>query len=183
MANTVLWIATPSAMARNGKLNLPQGVSFDWKGFDRNIAFVSLWDNYPDSLVFDMSGRKGESICFLVCGSTNMMQCNIENAEIQINYEDGVSEVLPLIPPRNYWNLCPIDSHATAPGQFSRSYYTSEIDRFCMPEVFPRNIALGTNCRAMILPRRLREGKKLDNITLKCLSQEVVVGLMGISVK
>lgn len=172
-----------SAMARNGKLNLPQGVSFDWKGFDRNIAFVSLWDNYPDSLVFDMRGHEGESICFLVCGSTNMMQCNIENAEIQINYEDGVSEVLPLIPPRNYWNLCPIDSHATAPGQFSRSYYTSEIDRFCMPEVFPRNIALGTNCRAMILPRRLREGKKLDNITLKCLSQEVVVGLMGISVK
>lgn len=172
-----------SDRVEEGRLLSPQGVPFVWPGKEKNIAFVSLWDNYPDSVEFDMCGREGEAICFLVCGSTNMMQCNIENAEIQINYEDGISEILSLIPPENYWNLCPIDSHATAPGQFSRSYYTSEIDRFCMPTVFPRTISLGTNCTAMILPRRLREHKKIDHVTLKCLSQEVVVGLMGIAIK
>lgn len=172
-----------SSLYADGKLVVPQGVPFVWNGGDRNIAFVSLWDNYPDSLAFDMGGREGEAICFLVCGSTNMMQCHIANAEIRIDYEDGVSDIMPLTPPDNYWNLCPIDSHATAPGQFSRSYYTSEIDRFCLPEVMPRTVALGTNCRAMVLPRRLRSQKKIERVVLKCLSQEVVVGLMGISIK
>lgn len=172
-----------SSLLSENRLSTSYGVPFLWNGVDENVAFVSLWDNYPDSIVFDMGGRKGEAICFLVCGSTNMMQCNIENAEIKVNYMNGDSESLYLVPPVNYWNLCPIDSHATAPGQFSRSYYTSEIDRFCMPEIFPRNIGLGENCRAMVLPMRLKRNKGIKNIVLNCLSQEVVVGLMGISIK
>lgn len=112
-----------------------------------------------------------------------MMQCNIENALITITYENGQTDKLPLIPPVNYWNLCPIDSHATAPGQFSRSYYTAETDRFCLPSVLPRTVDLGRNCTAMLLVRRLKSGLKVREVTLKCLSQEVVVGLMGISIK
>lgn len=172
-----------ATLLEDENLSTPYGVPFVWSGKNENVAFTSLWDNYPDSIVFDLSGRKGEAICFLVCGSTNMMQCNIENAEIRVNYSNGDSESLYLVPPVNYWNLCPIDSHATAPGQFSRSYYTSEIDRFCMPEIFPRNVSLGENCRAMVLPMKLKKNRKIKNVVLKCLSQEVVVGLMGISVK
>lgn len=167
----------------NNRLLTPQGVMFGWNGYERNVVFSSLWDNYPESATIELGGKQGEAIGFLICGSTNMMQCNIANAEIRIVYEDGSDDIIPLIPPVNYWNLCPIDSHATAPGQHSRSYYTAETDRFCLPKILPRTVELGENCMAMLLTRRLRESSKVKCVTLKCLSQEVVVGLMGVSIK
>lgn len=171
-----------SSMIKGNILSTSQGVDFHWHCYDKNVSFVSLWDNFPGEMTFDID-KKGEAIAFLVCGSTNMMQCNIENALITITYENGQTDKLPLVPPVNYWNLCPIDSHASAPGQFSRSYYTSEVDRFCLPTVLPRTVELGQNCTAMLLVRRLKHDMKVKSVTFKCLSQEVVVGLMGISIK
>lgn len=171
-----------ASMLNNNIISTPHGVDFYWNNYDKNVSFVSLWDNFPGTMTFDIN-KEGEAIAFLVCGSTNMMQCNIENALITIFYENGETDKLALIPPVNYWNLCPIDSHATAPGQFSRSYYTSEIDRFCLPSVFPKTVELGQNCTAMLLVRRLKPNIKVKNVMLECLSQEVVVGLMGISIK
>lgn len=165
----------------NGTFKTPQGVIFRYDEEPCNVAFTSLWDNYPEQIKFDINDS-GQSLAFLVCGSTNMMQCNNENAQIIISYEDGVKDILSLVPPINYWNLCPIDGHATAPGQFSRSYYDSEIDKFCLPRVLPRTVELGENCTAMVLPRKLRHGVKVKDVTLKCVAQEVVVGLMGISI-
>ena len=42
-------------------------------------------------------------------------------------------------------------------------------------------VQLGNNCLAMVLNRKLRPGVKLQNFTLETLSQEVVIGLMGVS--
>jgi len=42
-------------------------------------------------------------------------------------------------------------------------------------------VDLGTNCRAMLYGWRLREGVVLQHVALEALSQEVVVGLMGVS--
>jgi hypothetical protein len=42
-------------------------------------------------------------------------------------------------------------------------------------------VQLGINCRAMVLNRKLRPGVKLESVTLETLSQEVVIGLMGVS--
>lgn len=168
-------------MYKDGILNTPQGVPFNWNTDGRNIAFVSLWDNYPDAIEIPIN-KEGKAACFLVCGSTNMMQCHISNAELTIVYEDGYSDVIELIPPLNYWNLCPIQPKPAAAGQISRAYYDSEIDRFSMPKNFPHTVSLGKNCTAMLLPRMLREGVVIDKIKLKCKSQEVVVGLMGISI-
>lgn len=169
------------SMLENGMLNVPQGVPFKWNSFDNNIAFVSLWDNFPDCVEIPVNDS-GKAICFLVCGSTNMMQCEIANAEIELIYEDGNRDVMELVPPVNYWNLCPIQPKPAAAGQISRAYYDSEIDRFSMPKEFPCVVSLGKNCNAMVLPRKLREGVKVEKILLRCLSQEVVVGLMGVSI-
>lgn len=160
----------------------PSGVRFRWYGGEDNVAFVSLWDNYPDSLTFPVGGACGEAISLLVCGSTNVMQCGVENAVIYINYEDGSRDRISLVPPVNYWNLSKIDSHATGPRQESRTYYTSPVDRFCVPEVLPNRVSLGENCTAMVLSRRLRPGVGVSGVTVECLSQEVVVGIMGISI-
>lgn len=171
-----------NSMLKDTILNTPQGVPFDWNiGGENNISFVSLWDNYPNEIEFPID-KKGKAVCFLICGSTNMMQCDISNAELNILYEDGYTDVIELIPPVNYWNLCPIQPKPAAAGQISRAYYDSEIDRFSMPEIFPKTVSLGKNCTAMVLPRKLRDGVKINKIIFKCKSQEVVVGLMGISI-
>ena len=163
------------------RLVTPQGVPFSWKADTNNVAFTSIWDRYPKKIDFPIS-KTGNAIYFLICGSTNVMQCQISNAVIYLNYADGKKDSLELIPPVNYWNLSTIDSHATAPGQGSRTDYTSEVDRLCMPAKFPETVRLGENCRAMLLNLKLRKDVELKSVTLETLSQEVVVGLMGITI-
>ncbi len=165
----------------SNRLITKQGVPFAWNAGDKNIAFTSLWDNYPHQIDFQVN-TSGDAVWFLVSGSTNVMQCQIANAVIRLQYADGKTDSLELVPPINYWNLSTIDSHATAPGQGSRTDYTAEIDRFCLPAKFPETVQLGENCRAMLLNLKLRSGVALKSVTLETLSQEVVVGLMGITV-
>ncbi|WP_372775559.1 DUF4450 domain-containing protein [Mangrovibacterium sp.] len=184
------WKSTPpeiktdnvaNMLSEKNRLQTPQGVPFDWSAGDRNIAFTSMWDNFPTKLNFPVN-KTGKAIYFLVSGSTNVMNCNIANAVIYLNYSDGQSDSLELVPPHNYWNLSPISARATAPGQGSRNDYTSETDKFCMPEVFPETVQLGENCRAMLLNLKLREDVELESVTLETLSQEVVVGLIGLTI-
>ena len=184
------WRSIPPAIKLNlvngllddkNRLITSQKVPFTWNGETKNIAFTSLWDNFPKIIDFQVH-EKGNAIYFLVSGSTNVMQCQIANAVIRLNYSDGVTDSLELVPPINFWNLSTIDSHATAPGQGSRNDYTSEIDRFCMPAKFPDTVQLGENCRAMLLNLKMRSDVELKSITLETLSQEVVVGMMGITI-
>ena len=141
-----------------------------------------LKDNYPNEITIPTGGAQGDAVAFLICGSTNIMQCHIENAVLEIWYGDGLKDEIRLVPPVNYRNLCPIDGHATAPGQASRSYYASETDRFCLPDELPQTVTLGQNCVAMLTTARLRENQPVEKVVLRCMSQEVVVGLMGISI-
>ena len=163
------------------RLITPQGVPFIWNAGLKNIAFTSMWDNYPAKIDFPVN-RTGNAIYFLVSGSTNVMQCQIANAVILLNYADGQTDSLELVPPVNYWNLSPISASATAPGQSSRNDYMSEIDKFCLPAKLPEIVQLGENCRAMLLNLKLRQGVELKSISLETLSQEVVVGIIGITI-
>nr|WP_281380750.1 DUF4450 domain-containing protein [Rhabdobacter roseus] len=173
--------ANLQATGKNTTLLTKQGVPFQWMGLEKNIAFASLWDNWPNDVTFSVN-KKGKAAYFLVCGSTNPMQCAIANAVIYLNYADGSRDSLSLVPPHNYWNLSPITSLARAPGQMARSDYLAEVDAFCVPRPLPETVQLGQNCRAMLLNRRLKKGVELQSVELKALSQEVVVGLMGITI-
>ncbi len=186
------WNSRPPAIALDGvvrlreksgarRLRTPQGVPFAWQSGARNVAFASRWDNWPQYVVVPV-GERGVAIWFLVCGSTNPMQGRIANAVLRLRYADGVEDTLTLVPPFNYWNLSPIDSKATSPGQAGREDYTASVDRFCLPQEWPQTVQLGQNCRAMLLNRRLRPEVILESVTLEALSQEVVVGLMGLTV-
>ena len=48
-------------------------------------------------------------------------------------------------------------------------------------EAAPPTVQLGNNCRAMVLSWKLRPGIELKEVTLETLSQDVVIGLMGVS--
>jgi hypothetical protein len=167
---------------QSGRLVTPQGVPFIQAAGDLNISFTSLWDNYPAKMNFPVN-KTGNAVYFLVCGSTNVMQCQIANAVIRLNYADGQTDSLELVPPVNYWNLSTIEAHAGGPGQASASDYISKANSFCMPARMPETVNLGENCRAMLLNLKMRSGVELKSITLETLSQEVVVGIMGISIR
>jgi hypothetical protein len=161
------------AKLRNEKGNIctGEGVPFAWASGPNNIAFTSLWDNWPKRVEVPVE-KGGDAVWFMVCGSTNPMQVRIANAEIELNYADGVVEEVALVPPMNFWALCPIDGID----------YDYARDGFALPKVPPRAVQLGKNCRAILLGHRLRAGVELKSVSLKCLSQEVVIGLMGVTV-
>lgn len=163
-----------------GQIVTPQKVPFHWYDGKKNIAFTSLWDNFPHRITVPVK-QKGNAIWLLIAGSTNIMQCQIANAVVRLNYADGKTDSLELVPPVNYWSLSTIYSHPQAPGSALRNYYTAEKDKFCLPEKLPETVELGNNCRAMLLNLKMRRDAVLESVTLETLSQEVVVGLMGVT--
>ncbi len=137
----------------------------------KNIAFTSLWDNWPKSMTVPVNA-KGDSIWLLVSGSTTPMQSKIANAVIRFKYADGLEETLDLTPPENFWSLC----------GFGRVDYNYQRDGFSLPKVPPALVQLGTNCRAMVYGWKLRPGVELKDVSLETLSLDAVIGLMGVSV-
>ena len=179
----ILLDAVPALLkgADSRRLETRQGVPFAWPGESKNIAFTSRWDNWPRQVTVPVH-RQGTAVWFLVCGSTNPMQCQIANAVFRMQFADGSEESLELVPPVNYWNLCAVKTNLLAPGQSSRFDYTAAEDAFCLPAELPQTVQLGENCRAMLLGWRLRPGVILKTVTLETLSAEVVVGLMGLTI-
>jgi hypothetical protein len=161
----------PNLLDKNGALRTPQGVPFAWPAGDRNIAFASLWDNWPRTVSVPV-GKAGGAVWFLVCGTTNPMQCRIANARLRMTYADGVTEDLDIVPPLNFWSLCPLGPRD----------YNYKRDAFALPATPPAIVQLGGNCRAIVLNARLRPGVDLKEVTLEALSQEVVIGLMGVTI-
>jgi hypothetical protein len=154
----------------NGRLVTPQNIPFHPFAESRNIAFTSLWDNWPNSVTVSVA-QEAEAVWLLVCGSTFPMQTRIANAELRFRYSDGTVEKLELIPPLNFWSLCP----------WGGRDYDYETDGFCLPKEKPLTVGLGRNCRGIILSWKLRTGVELTDVTLEALSQDVVIGLVGLS--
>ena len=154
----------------HGRIMTLQNVPFRRFAGDRNIAFTSLWDNWPRSVTVPVN-QAAEMAWVLVCGSTFPMQTRIANAEIRFRYADGEEEKIELTPPENFWTLCP----------WGGEDYNYELDTYCLPKQPPPTVQLGTNCRAMVLSWKLRPGVDLKEVTLETLSQDVVIGLMGVS--
>jgi hypothetical protein len=161
------------ASLSDGKGNILAGKSipFQWPGSGNNIAFTSQWDNWPRQIDVPVN-QTGQAAWFLLCGSTNPMEVRIANAELRMTYADGVVEKLEIVPPFNFWTLCPIDGVD----------YDYVRDGFALPKTPPTTVQLGKNCRAILLGWNLHPGVPLRSVTLQTLSQQVVIGLMGVTV-
>jgi Domain of unknown function (DUF4450) len=169
-------------LLKNGnQLLTKQQVPFQWNSTEKNIAFTSLWDNWPKKISVPVN-QKGNAVWLIVAGSTNPMQCNIANAVVILNYADKSHDTAALTPPLNYWSLCNYNIKSPSPGVVSRGDYTNETDLFAVPKPWPQTVQLGQNCRAILVSRKLKNNVQLKSITLQTLSQEVVVGLMGITI-
>lgn len=189
------------SMVKDGTFETLPGLSFRTPAEGKNIAYTSLWDNYPDSITIPLSGKASHAY-LLMAGSTNPMQFAIENAVVRVEYTDGTTDELMLVPPVNW---CPIEQD-----------FVENAVAFAMPAVRPYRIGLNTGIvsrhlfrdshyqeaatagdlpdmklamcalpggAATMLDMPLNAKKKLRSLTLRALSNEVVVGLMGVTLQ
>lgn len=175
--------------ARNqGRLSLPNGIPLQTPsaaGVD-NVAFVSRWDNHPDDLTLPLSGSASHAY-LLMAGSTNSMQSRIDNGEVIFTYTDGSTSRLALHNPTTWW---PIDQD-----------YVIDDFAFRYDGAIPPRIDLKTGKVRMPAREDLRNGsnqmipggaatvldlpldptKPLESLTVRALSNEVVIGLMSVT--
>lgn len=169
---------------------IKQGIPFATpsKKGAKNILFASMWDNYPDSVEIKLSGKASQAY-FLMAGSTNPMQSRIVNGEILIHYKDGTSEKLELKNPENWWPIeqdyfedgLAFTTNAAKPVRvyFKTGEDSRKFNRFTSIRGFSsRGIDGGAGT---ILDLPLDPNKELRSMTLKAIANDVVIGLMSLT--
>lgn len=154
----------------------------------KNIVFTSMWDNYPDSVVMPLNGAASYAY-FLMAGSTNPMQSRMVNGTVVVNYTDGTSSVLELKNPENWW---PIEQDYFIDGFAFTAGETKPIRVLLKTgEVMPANYKY-TGIKgfsnfgidggaATVLDLKLNPHKQLKSLTLKTIANDVVIGLMSVT--
>ena len=166
------------------------GVPFLTPAKGRNIVYTSLWDNYPDAVTIPLEGR-AERAYLLMAGSTNHMQSRIDNGLVVITYTDNTTDTLAL---RNPDNWCPIEQdyyidgkafQAPQPRPYRVCLGTGDVSRDLGKEldikgVYGREIPGGA---AQMLSMPLHPEKRLKSVSVHTLSNDVVIGLMAVTLQ
>jgi hypothetical protein len=172
-----------AARAHGGIFSIPDGIPFRTPGDAdaKNIVFTSQWDNYPREKAVPLSG-KARHVYLLMAGSTNFMQSRMDNAEVVVAYADGTSERLALENPSTWW---PIEQdYMIDDYQFQRpGPLPPRVDLKTATARFPeigkdRKIPGGS---ATVLDMPLDPAKELKSLTVRTIANEVVVGLMSVT--
>lgn len=175
--------------SREGVFETPFGIPFRTPSDESpNIAFTSLWDNYPSSVTIPLEGNASHTF-LLMAGSTNHMQVHVPNGEVLVTYRDGSQSRLELRNPETWVPIEQdlfVDDHAfrlsnprpyrvgLKSGKVSRNFD----DEIPADEVYGRSIDGGA---AIILDLPLEKEKELESITVRTIANEVVIGLMSVT--
>ncbi len=172
------------------EIKLPWGVPLRTPGTagEKNILFVSQWDNYAEQATVPLRGKASHAY-LLMAGSTNPMQSQIINGEVVVTYTDKSTETLPL---RNPDNWAPIeqdylqDDFAFTTGapkpyrvHLKTGLITRDFKQYTSIKGFSTRAIDGGAANILDLP--LNPNKKLKSLTLKALSNDVVIGLMSVT--
>jgi hypothetical protein len=172
------------------EITTPQGITFATPGAPdaKNIAFTSQWDNYPHDITFPLSGKAAHAY-LLMAGSTNHMQSQISNGEVIIEYTDGTQTSLDLRNPETWYPIEKdyfVDGYAftlTKPRLIRIGLktvtFTPDYSKTPSPKDFGGKVIDGGAATVLDLP--LDATKQLKSLKLRTLSNEVVIGLMSIS--
>jgi hypothetical protein len=192
----------------NEIFNTPMGISFRTASLPetKNIAFTSLWNNYPASVTVPLTGKASHAY-LLMAGSTNHMQSRFTNGVVRVWYTDGTSDSLLLVNPQTW---CPIEQdyyedgfafNMQAPRPYRVFLKTGAVSREMMTTKekqptdttkrnggdyteTPVSPASGREIdggAAVILDLPLNRSKQLKQLTLETRANEVVIGLMGVT--
>ena len=172
------------------------GIPFRTPKAGRNIIYTSLWDNYPDAVTLPVQGS-ASSAYLLLAGSTNHMQSRIDNGLVIAVYQDNTTDTLTL---RNPDNWCPIEQDYYVDGKAFATAVPRPY-RVCLGKATPDGRPIvsrdlgdvlglqGADDRAIpggaaqMLRMPLDRTKKLRSLTVRTLSNDVVIGLMGITLQ
>ena len=175
---------------QNDTFTTSLGIPFRIKADGNNILFTSLWDNYPDRATIPLSGSASHAY-LLLAGSTNHMQCHIANGVIRVHYADGTVQETELINPDNW---CPIEQDfyvdgkafvVPSPRPYRLHLKTGKVSRDLGKElgitgVYGREIEGGAG---VLLDVPLHPHKELKSLTLETISNDVVIGLVSITLQ
>jgi hypothetical protein len=177
------------AAGQGGEIRTPSGVVFRTPGAADvpNIVFTSLWDNYPKQAVTPLSG-KASRVHLLMAGTTNAMQSRFDNGEVVVTYQDGTTARLALRNPETWW---PIEQ------DFFLDDYQFRVDT---PPPTRVDLATGKvrvpdaktfkgqgrevpGGAATVLSLALDPRKPLRSLTVRTTANEVVIGLMAVTLE
>ncbi|GAB3010246.1 hypothetical protein GCM10027051_09840 [Niabella terrae] len=154
-----------------------------------DIAYTSQWDNFPDSIRIPLGGRATHAY-LLMAGTTNHQQSQMMNGIVYIEYTDGSRDSLPLINPENWWPLeqdYQDDGYAFQAGPrpwrllLHTGHFTRNFTQYTSIKGFTDRAIAGGAATVLDLP--LRGDRNLKSLTLRTLSNEVLIGLMSVSLK
>jgi len=172
--------------ALNGSLALPNGLRFTTPGGSAfNIVFTSQWDNYPREAAIPLRG-KAKRAFLLMAGSTNHMQSRIDNGEIVVAYADGGTARTALRNPDNWWPIEQdyfIDDYqfpicGSLPVRVDLKTARVRVLDPATVKGKGREIAGGA---ATVVEVPLDPGRSLKSLTLRTLANDVVIGIMGVT--
>lgn len=198
--------ATPvSETSSLGVYDTNRGVSFLIPISGSNVVFSSLWDNYPDEVVIPVRETNQYAAAYLMMiGTTNNMQSRIDNALVIAHYADGSCDTLRLVNPVNWPTLT--EEYVFDDGSFwsaPRKPWRFRLDNGAVardinrsdilpPEArgFGNRKAIGADNRyavhhgaGVILKMLLDPRKILTSFRVVTLSNDIVVGVMGITLE
>jgi hypothetical protein len=177
---------------KNGLFQTPFGIPFRTTGKenDNNIAFTTLWDNYPEKIAIPLSGKASHA-WFLLAGTTNHMQCHICNGMVTVYYKDGSSDFIELVNPETWapieqdFYIDPFAFRTSGQRPYRLAFKSGIVSRDMETlakikpgEAYGRYIDGGAG---IILDIPLNPDKELERAEVKTIANEVIVGLMGIT--
>ena len=178
-----------SAAANGGHLRLPNGVPIATPSAKdaRNIAIVSQWDNHPRQVDLPLTGRATKAY-LLMAGTTDAMRSRCDNGELIVHYQDGSSSRVPLDNPNTWWPLETdyfIDEFAfSRPGPLPlRVDLKSGRVRVLEEKSFIGKGGSVPGGAATVLDLQLDPAKELKSLTVRAVANEVLVGLMGVTLE
>ena len=171
-----------------GTIQLQQGIQFSSPSdtLKNNILFTSQWDNYPHKKQIPLQSSASHAY-LLMAGSTNPMQSRMVNGVVRIKYTDGTADSLELKNPENWW---PIDQdylddgyafQTNAPKPIRIHLKTGKVVSVYDQSIKPFNGKSISGGAATVLDLPLNNQKTLQSIELETIANDVVIGLMGLS--
>jgi len=175
------------AAGAGGRIVLPNGVPLATPGETgaRNILFTSQWDNYPTEVSVPLAGRSSHAF-LLMAGTTRAMQSQFDNGEVVVTYTDGSTDRLALRNPTTWWPIEQdyfIDDYAfrhPAPLPPRVDLKSGRV-RLLDLEAFKGRGRSVPGGAATVLNMSLNPGKELESLTVRALANEVVIGLMSVT--
>ncbi len=174
--------------AVDNRIVLPQGIPFFTPAdpTQKNILFVSQWDNYSKEAIVPLTGSASH-IYLLMAGSTNPMQSRMVNGRVIISYMDNSADTLELKNPENWWPIeqdymhdgfaFNLDAPRPVRVHLKSGKIVSEYDE----SIVAYNGKMIEGGAATVLDLPLHSDKQLKEFKLQAVTNDVVIGLMAIT--